>query len=184
MDGKLMSIIEIADAYGKRRQSIHKLVKQLEIEVVKRKSHDAHGQVISFISAGDYEKLKGRLEGPDSLIADTREDWPGVFYIVQLEPQFDPGRFKVGFTTDLAERIRSHRTSAPYANPITTFPCKLLWEKTAIECITQSCEQLHTEVFRTDNIEEIIGLAERFFDLMPDLANGRNNNSAIKFMGT
>jgi len=176
MDQQLMSIIEIANAHGKRRQSIHKLVKQLEIEVVKRKSHDARGQVISYISANDYEKLKGRIEGPDSLIVDAREEWPGVFYIVQLEPQLDPGRFKVGFTTDLAERIRSHRTSAPFAKPMKTFPCKLLWEKTAIECITQGCEQLHTEVFRTDNIEEIIGQAERFFDLMPDIANGSNHN--------
>ncbi len=169
MDQQLISIIEIAQTHGKRRQSIHKLVKRLGIEVVKRKSDNARGQAISYVTTSAYEEeLKIQLEKPDNLIASTSTDGSGFFYVVQLEPLADPGRFKAGFTTDPGQRIRSHRTSAPFAKLIKVWPCKLLWEKTAIDCITQDCERLYTEVFRTESIDHVISRSDRFFELMPD----------------
>ena len=33
----------------------------------------------------------------------------GVFYLIQLEPQFDPGRFKVGFAANISDRLRALR---------------------------------------------------------------------------
>ncbi|MDE0130191.1 MAG: hypothetical protein OXQ86_11615 [Gammaproteobacteria bacterium] len=86
------------------------------------------------------------------------------------EPELDPSRFKLGFSTDVAERLRHHRVSAPFAQLVRTWPCKALWEKTAIDSIADGCEQLGTEVFRTDSIQEIIERADRFFALMPPLS--------------
>ena len=183
MDRQLISIIDIAHAHGKRRQSIHKLVKRLGIEVVKRKSNNARGQVISFVAASDYEELKRQLERQHNPNADTPTDGSGVFYIIQLEPRLDPGRFKVGFTTDLDERMRSHRTSAPFSEPVKTWPCKLLWEKTAIECITQDCERLHTEVFRTEDLDQVVGRAERFFGLM-SATSGKSDHNTVNTLIT
>ena len=100
--------------------------------------------------------------------------------MIQLEPQFDPGRFKVGFTTNISERIRSHRTSAPFSAIIKQWSCKLLWEKTAIECMTQDCEQLHTEVFRTDNLNEVIGRGESFFGIMPSVAASTDRSEFVE----
>ena len=93
----------------------------------------------------------------------------GVFYVVLLEPELDPGRFKVGFTADMNERMRSHRTVAPMLKAVKTWPCKLIWEKTAIECVTSYCKRIHTEVFRTDEIQAVIDRADQFFKLMPSL---------------
>jgi hypothetical protein len=45
--------------------------------------------------------------------------------------------------------------------------CKSLWEKTAIDCVTVGCDRLHTEVFRTALIDNVISRCERFFELMP-----------------
>ena len=92
-----------------------------------------------------------------------------VFYLILLEPEFDPGRFKLGFTADIDERIRSHRTVAPLLKVVKTWPCRLTWEKTAIDCITAYCEQIHTEVFRADDIQQVIERADKFFKLMPRL---------------
>ena len=176
VDRQLISIIDIADAHGKRKQSIHKLVKRLGIEVVKMKSNNARGQMISYITTRDYEELRRQLDKPDSPNSDTRTDGSGVIYLVQLEPEIDPGRFKIGFTTDPDERLRSHRTSAPFSELVKTWPSKFLWEKTAIDCITQDCEQLHTEVFRTQDFDLVIGRAERFFELMPTMLGKRDHN--------
>jgi hypothetical protein len=45
----------------------------------------------------------------------------------------------------------------------------MLWEKTAIDCVTEGCKQLHTEVFRTQSIEPVLQRCEQFFSLMPKL---------------
>lgn len=72
-----------------------------------------------------------------------------------LEPDHDPRRFKVGFTINLAERLRQLRCSAPLTKVIATWPCKRLWERTAIECVVNGCERLHTEVFRATSLESV-----------------------------
>jgi len=89
--------------------------------------------------------------------------------IIQLEPEHDLGRFKVGFATNIEERLRSHKTAAPFYKVLRTWPCKLLWEKTAMECASQGCVRLHTEVFRTDAIDEVQSRCEQFFGLMPEM---------------
>ena len=78
---------------------------------------------------------------------------------------------KLGFGSSVEERLRSHKTSAPYAKVLKYWPCKKLWEKTAIESITVGCEQIYTEVFLAEDIGNVVARAENFFDLMPDLQN-------------
>jgi hypothetical protein len=89
--------------------------------------------------------------------------------LLLLEPEYDPGRFKVGFAGSLSERLRALRCSAPFIKVVQTWPCKMLWERTAIECVTEGCMQLHTEVFRTQSIEPVLQRCEQFFNLMPKL---------------
>lgn len=67
------------------------------------------------------------------------------------------------------DRLRQHRCSAPYTKVIKTWACRRLWEKTAIECIAQECERLHTEVFRAQSLEAVEAKCEQFFALMPQL---------------
>lgn len=45
----------------------------------------------------------------------------------------------------------------------------MLWEHTAIDSVTQGCEKIHTEVFRTIDIESVQKKCDMFFDLMPGL---------------
>ena len=91
----------------------------------------------------------------------------GVFYLLHLEPEHDPNRFKVGFASNLDERLRQHRCSAPLAQIVKTWPCRRLWEKTAIACVTEGCDQLHTEVFRASSLAAVEAKCSQFFALMP-----------------
>ncbi len=96
----------------------------------------------------------------------------GFFYVIQLEPAHDPGRFKVGFTMDLEGRLQKHRCSAPFSTYLNTWPCKRVWERAAIDCVTEDCERLHTEVYRSNSLEQLRNRAEAFFSLMPKLREG------------
>ena len=167
MKESYISVSEVASSLGKRKQYIFKIIKRLGIEKHLEKSDSARGQKIAFISEEDSDLVKEHVQSssPASTTASMDSASGGVFYLIQLEPEHDPDRFKLGFASDINERLRSHRTVAPYSRVIKTWPCKLLWEKTAIESIARECERVHTEVFRGE-IAVILDRCEQFFAIM------------------
>ncbi len=181
-----IAVVELADELQIRKQTIFKVLKRLGIHTVKRRESDRRGQMIAVISKAEAEAVRndlrrmasagGDVNGPSS---DTRyfgEDY-GVFYVVQLEPAHDPGRLKVGFTTDIDGRLRHHRCSAPFAQCVKTWPCRRTWERAAIDCVTIGAEQLHTEVFRVDSIQVVTDRADKFFGVMPVISEAPNSDS-------
>ena len=175
MDTFDISVTDAAARLGKNKQHVFKVLGRLGIENRLERSAAARGQKIAYISAADFEKIREYFE------TFTDEDVPalvdssakGVFYLIQLEPEHDPSRFKLGFATNIEERVRSHRTAAPFSKLIRSWPCKLLWEKTAIESVAYGCKKIHTEVFRGENIESVLARCEKFFAIMPPIDDGR-----------
>lgn len=151
----LISVKEFAELNGLHKQTIFKVLKRLGIETSKsRGGSQNRGQIIAYITEHDARMVLEALasnrnfqseqkveeaELPEAALYDI-----GVFYLLRLEPEHDPNRFKVGFASNLNERLRQHRCSAPYTQVIKTWPCRRLWEKTVIECATDGCQRLHT----------------------------------------
>src|SRR5262249_26034697 len=145
------------------------------------------GQLISVIRKAEADAVRDELRRTTSHIRDGNssvgdthyfsED-SGVFYVVQLEPDYDPGRFKVGFTTDIDGRLRHHRCSAPFAQCVKTWPCHRTWERAAIDCLTIGAKQLHTEVFRVDLIQVVLERGNKFFGVMPVVSEAPDVDSA------
>ena len=57
----------------------------------------------------------------------------------------------------------------PFAQYLKSWPCKRIWERAAMDCVTNGCERLHTEVFRAGSLEELAARAQAFFSMMPRL---------------
>lgn len=171
MENDLISVIDFAKTLGKHKAIVFKILGRLGIETVKTKRNDARGQKVSYITADDCNRVREYFigSGNDFDASTALPDIGGVFYLIQLEPEHDPGRFKLGFATSMEERLRTHKTAAPFSKVLKVWPCKLLWEKTAIECAAQGCERIHTEVFRTSSIDAVLARCEQFFKLMPGL---------------
>lgn len=179
MSESLISVTDFAQQHGKRKQTVFKILKRFGIETQKLRSSNHRGQLISYITLEESRLVANELFSPTSQTKSHSEtdiglpeallDDQGVFYLVLLEPNHDPGRFKVGFATSLSERLRALRCSAPFIKVIGTWTCKRLWEKTVIDCVTDGCERLHTEVVRTLSIDAVLQRCEKFFDLMPKL---------------
>ena len=173
MDNEVISVIEVARSFGKRKQHIFKILGRLKIETIKEKNSEARGQKIAYITIDDFDRIKEYFTSSEE-VSDSvsiQPDLRGVFYLIQLEPEHDPCRFKLGFATNIEERLRSHKTAAPYSKVLKTWPCKFLWEKTVIDCASQGCDKIYTEVFRTDSINEVMSRLEKFFSLMPEVKN-------------
>ncbi|MFH7242078.1 MAG: GIY-YIG nuclease family protein [Spirulina sp.] len=182
----LISVKDFAEKNGLHKQTVFKVLKRLEIEPSKSRGGNQHrGQTISYITEEDGRRVLESLaatrstqdgqEGEeDEFTTEAALYDLGVFYLLILEPEHDPTRFKVGFASNLNERLRQHRCSAPYTQVIKAWPCRRLWEKTAIECVTEGCERLHTEVFRAPSLQAVEERCEKFFALMPNLTRGQS----------
>ncbi|MCX5656216.1 MAG: hypothetical protein NTY65_16385 [Planctomycetota bacterium] len=172
----LVSVIDATSILGlNRKQHLFKVLKRLGIDTQKERCSAHAGQAIAYITVGDLERVREHLDAQRNGAADTGGSAEvvsterGWFYLIQLEPQHDPARFKVGFASDMKERLRHLRCSAPFAKVVHKWRCKRLWEKTAIEYVAAGCAQLHTEVFRSDSIDGVRERCEAFFGLMGPL---------------
>ncbi|OPY80312.1 MAG: hypothetical protein A4E70_01797 [Syntrophus sp. PtaU1.Bin005] len=173
MNENQISVIDAANKLGMRKQSLFKIIKRLGVNTSKERNSSHKGQAITYITEADFDLIASQIHTQgkkDSEEPSTSSQIDrGVFYLIELEPAHDPGRFKVGFASNMPERLRQHRCSAPFAIVIATWPCHILWEKTAIACVTQKCEKLHTEVFRAKDIAGVKEKCDQFFSLMPAL---------------
>jgi hypothetical protein len=96
----------LAKQHGKRKQAVFKVLKRLGIETAKLRSSDHRGQLIAYISSEDARIVSAELlSSMQADVGDEAEltsiealaDEQGIFYLVQLEPDHDPGRYKLGF---------------------------------------------------------------------------------------
>jgi len=177
MSNELISVIDLAKQYGKLKSSVFKVIDRLGIQPQKQRSSANAGQLISCVTIEESQRIAAELSTSSGDESNERLDdsvdpqsWDqGHFYLLSLEPAHDPGRFKVGFALSVQDRLRQLRCSAPFATVRRSWPCKRLWERTAIDCVTGGCEKLHTEVFRTTDIDAVISKCDSFFAMMPQL---------------
>ncbi len=189
MGDDLISVIDVAQKHGKHKATVFKVLKRLGIEPTKHRSSSAKNQMVACITQDEFRLVSVELQaiidrddpeaGEDAESDGFLSAEIGVFYLIQLEPVFDPGRFKVGFSAGMSDRLRQLRCSAPFATVIRSWPCRRLWEKTGIESVSVSCERLHTEVFRTGSLDEIIERCERFFVVMPTVQSSTPHNTSL-----
>jgi hypothetical protein len=167
MSEDLIPVGEAAKRLNRHKNSLFKVLSRLGIETTLIRSEEFRGQATAHIKKADFEILRTHITDSVSTDAADEDNAGGYFYIIQLEPDLDPCRLKLGFATSVDDRLRKHRTAAPYSKVLRFWPCKSLWEKTAIDCIAVDAEQIHTEVFQVSDLNETIAKAEAFFAMMP-----------------
>lgn len=91
----------------------------------------------------------------------------GQFYIVALDPEARPGRLKFGYAVNLFARLADHKTAAPYAELLASWPAKRSWESCIMAALTLGCERVSAEVFDTPDIAATIRRAHRFMEMLP-----------------
>lgn len=178
-DVERIAIVDLADDLQVRKQRIFKILSRLGIRPTQRRDSSRGNQNVATVSQTEEAAIRSEIKkSPESAGTGTARpggfapfatDDVGFFYLVQLEPEHDSGRFKLGFTMDLDGRLQKHRCSAPFAKYVKSWPCRRVWERAAIDCLANGCEQVHTEIFRATSLERVTALAQAFFAMMPNL---------------
>jgi hypothetical protein len=170
MTDNYVSIKQLASELQMDRSHARKYIIGLGISIAKRRTPDSGNQLTLTISSDDAEFIRqkrleqGFLGSPKPVQNET-----GVFYIIQLIPELDPRRIKLGFADYANSRLSQHRTSSPTAKLLKTWPCKRSWETTIIDALSSVGGSLIlNEVFVFDDIDTLIEYGDRLFLLLPD----------------
>jgi hypothetical protein len=166
---KNVTLKELAQELKIDRSALRKYVISKGFDLFKVRTLQSKGQQTLAVSQEDAERIRDirRQEGYLQLNKKVSENG-GYFYIIQLIPELDPLRVKLGITNNIEARLSAHRTASPTAELLKYWPCKQSWEPSAIASITRTgCKSLSNEVYICDSIANIINRASQFFEIMP-----------------
>jgi len=170
MSKAFVSIKHLAEELGMDRSHARRYVLKLGFKPQKRRTQDSGSQLTLTVSRQEAEAiLKQRRDQGFTAEGKAVEPEAGVFYVIQLVPELDPKRVKLGFSIDLADRLAQHRTAAPTARVLRSWPCKRSWEVTVMDCLSSvACRHILNEVFECDNLDGLIKRGNELFGILPD----------------
>lgn len=165
-----MPLSSLANELGMDRSNLLKYVKKHGIETHKRRTLESRGQRTLAVTHSQAEQIRQMRQqegfGVEAVapISDS-----GEFYIIQVVPELDPRRLKLGFAENVNGRLSQHRTAAPTATVLKSWPCKRAWEKTVMDALTvERCRLIQNEVFECDSLENLLRVADELFNILPD----------------
>lgn len=165
-----MSIKHLAEKLGMDRSHARRYVLKLGFKPQKRRTPDSGNQLTLTITAQEAEAiLRHRTDRGFTEKGNAVESEAGMFYVIQLVPELDPKRVKLGFAIDLNDRLTQHRTAAPTAKVLKSWPCKRSWEVTVMDCLTTvACRHILNEVFECDGLDDLVTKGDELFRILPD----------------
>ena len=166
-----ISLKSLANELRVDRSNLLKYVKgRTSIGPRKRRTSDSKNQPAIVFTPAEAESIRRQRVrdgyGTTSVVP-TADN--GEFYIIQLVPELDPKRLKLGFAENSDNRLSQHRTAAPTARVLKAWPCKRSWETTVMDALTvDHCRLILNEVFECDSIEELLSIGDTLFSHLPD----------------
>ncbi|MCZ2290633.1 MAG: hypothetical protein LC125_01670 [Burkholderiales bacterium] len=169
MSDDYLSIKDLAKRLGMDRSHARRYVMKLGYSFHKRRTPDSGSQLTLCVTNAEADEIaslradKGFTASTVVAVSDV-----GVFYVIQLVPDLDPKRLKLGFAESLEQRLSQHRTAAPTARVLRAWPCKRPWELTAIDALTrEGCRLILNEVFECDDLDTLVKRGDAFFSMLP-----------------
>jgi hypothetical protein len=152
------------------RSHFRRYVVRLGITPQKRHTPGSGKKLVVTVTAEEADRIRAaRREQGYALGSGAADDAIGVFYVVQLVPELDPNRVKLGFADDAAARLSQHRTAAPTAKLLKTWPCKRGWEWTVIDALsTAGCKLILNEVYECRDLARLLAHGDQLFAMLPD----------------
>lgn len=160
---------ELAERIGLDRSNARKWVLKSGFSFFKVRDPRTGNQLVAAVTADEAETLMElRQDQGYGATGKIINGEVGYFYVVQLVPDLDQRRIKLGFANDANSRLQAHRTSAPTAMLLKAWPCRRAWEEAAIASVTRIESRLiASEVYECENTDSLLARGDAFFALMP-----------------
>ena len=167
-----ITLTEVAEAINLDRSNARKYILKRGFSFSRIRTNESRGQLTLALTQEDAEAVK-ELRRSEGFASDRGpkvivQNGKGWFYVVQIIPDLDANRVKLGFTNGLEGRLQAYRTASPSAMALKSWPCKQSWERAAMDSVTRiDCKQIGPELFKCDDLKELIRRGDRFFSAMP-----------------
>lgn len=163
----LYSFSELAIIFNMNKGNLIKLIQKMGLKTFEYRSPEHKNQIVKAINKEGFDLLNKYRLGPDRIESDIlvkKEE----FYLIQICPDISLKRIKIGYTTDIEQRIGNYKTICPTCKLIKTWPCKRIWEKAIIDmAIVKDFVKLGDEVFDCD-IEKLIERLDLIFKMFEE----------------
>lgn len=168
-----VTLSALALELGLDKSGLRKYALKNHFVPVQIRTLESRGQSMLALSSEDAEALRELRQqqgfGPGT--GEVLDTGTGFFYVVQLVPELSPNRLKLGYTNGLDGRLSAHRTAAPTAILLKSWPCQKVWEPAAIASATRvESRPLSNEVFDCDDAGRLVERVDAFFALMPSVS--------------
>ena len=152
------------------RSHFKRYVERLGINPHKRHTLDSGNKLVVTVTTEEADRIRAaRREQGYKFGTGEVDEGVGAFYVVQLVPELDLNRVKLGFADDAGARLAQHRTAAPTAKLLKTWPCKRSWEFTVIDALsTAGCKLILNEVYECCDLPRLLAHGDQLFSLLPD----------------
>ncbi len=163
-----VTLAELAQEWGLDRSNTRKYVLKEGFVPFRVRTEAARNQPTLALSPEDAEAIRDRRRQQGfTAMGGIVESGPGVFYVVQLIPELDPLRVKLGYTDGIDGRLAAHRTASPTAQLVKVWPCQRTWEPAAMASISKDCRLIGNEVYQCESLEALTARGDAFFALLP-----------------
>lgn len=165
-------LADLATEFGLDRSNTRKYVLRQGVVPHKRRAPGAGSQraLALYTHEADLIRDTRQAEGYTSagVTGATQVQASGFFYLIRLVPELDAGRIKLGFANDTTVRLAQHRTAAPTAVLVRSWPCRRSWEAAVMDCLTSNrCRLLGGEVYECDDVDALVRTADALFVMLP-----------------
>ncbi len=161
-----VSLKELAKELGIDRSGLRRYVLKSGIVPVNIRTADSRSQLTLALHVDDAEAIRQlrQKQGFGVVKFAPVENTNGCFYVIQLVPDLDPNRVKLGFANDVMTRLSAHQTAAPTATLLKAWSCKRSWEGPIIEGVTRiGCRLISNEVYECEDLEALVKRCDEFF---------------------
>ena len=158
-DCSVISLKTVAKLIGASRTQATRYVRSLNIVPQMRRTPDA-GNSHACLTVTQEECdfiVKNRKDDGFLESSQSSDNIVGQFYILQVIPEFCAWRVKLGYADNVQSRITHHKTSAPSAQLLKTWPCERFWEKTVIDhALRCDHDKIGVEVFEFHDLDALV----------------------------
>lgn len=169
-----VTLKDLSNELGIDKSNLRKYILAQGIEPFNVRTPESRGQITLAFSPEDAQFIrdirKDQGFSSSKILSSKDRNGNGLFYVIQIIPEFDPNRVKLGFANNAETRLQAHKTSAPTAKLVKTWHCKRSWEDvTMISATRIECKLVANEVFLCDNLDNLCRRIDTFFEQLPPL---------------
>lgn len=155
-----VALRQVAVELGLDQSQVRERLRERKIRPHKVHANGPDGPLVVVLTLEEADRLRNgaaSAAGPST----------GEFYVIQLVPDLDPRRIKVGFSPDAAGHVEYLRAGAPTAVLLKAWPCRPCWAAAAFDCLSGNCRSVRDGVFDCDDLAECVGRGDALFALLP-----------------